>query len=154
MDRAAMPEESLGGFISITGWDQANRVGSLFPDVNGRENEGGLIDLRCLFVRNDHQRLPLMDAVLWVEAKARPGADIELAVDPTPASDPNADAPQALTDPSALRWSAAQGEGKALRLGTLGPAQVKAFWIKRSVLGVPAVDRDFFVLRVRGDTAQ
>src|SRR3972149_6722670 len=128
MDRAAMPDESLGGFISITGWDQANRVGNLFPDVSGHENEGGLIDFRCLFVRNDHQRLPFMEAQIWIETKADPGADIELAIDPTPPSDPNADQPQALSEPVDLRWSAAQGEGKALRLGTLGPSQVKAFW--------------------------
>ena len=156
MDRSSNPAESLGRFASVTVWDQANQVGNLFPDVSGVENERGQVDVRCLFLLNDHETLPYLDCQIWVEERAEGGADIEIAVDPTSPSDQYTVEDQALTLETSrqLKWSAAQGEGRALRLGTLGPNQVKAFWVRRSVLGLPAIDRDFFTLRVRGETTQ
>ena len=160
MEDASAPAESLGGFAATTIWGEDSH--GLFPDITGSDNERGVLDVRCLFVLNRHEELSLLDAAVWMERKAEGGAFLQLAVDPTPAQPAKprgkARGPQALTwdpaDPPSLEWRDAEGRRQALPVGTIPPGHVKAFWIKRQAHRLPAIKRDFFLLRISGDTTQ
>jgi len=157
MEDTSRPDQSLGGFAAITPWD--DQSADLFPDITGADNERGILDVRCLFVYNKHNELPLMDATIWIERQAEGGAYLQFSVDPTSAQPAKGNSAQALTwggngEPAALNWHDNPGRRNALRLGTIPAGHVKAFWIKRQAHRLPALQRDFFLLRIQGDTAQ
>jgi hypothetical protein len=156
MDVASAPEQSLGGRVSTTEWNDEST--GLFPDITGADNENGLLDARCLFLHNRHAELPLLDAVIWIERKAEGGALLQVAADPTPARPARTEDPQALIwgdgREGTFEWRDAEGKRQAVRIGTIPAGHVKAFWIKRQAHRLPAIRKDFFLLRLRGDTAQ
>jgi hypothetical protein len=145
---------SLGDQVSTTQIPDA-QVANLFGDVDGVEAAAGSTKYRCLFILNNHATLTLTGATVAVQSETAGGATIDIAVDNIAVSAKGAATAQAdaianeLTAPDDISsW----GDGP-IALGDIGPGQVKAVWVRRTVpAGATAVNPDGFLLRVTGNT--
>lgn len=149
---------SLGKYVSTT-LVSATAQNNVFDNVSGDENAASEAEYRCVFVLNNHATLTLTAAVLWISAETAGGANAALAVDSVAASAKGAAGAQALevvdenTAPAALSFTSPTTKATGLALGSIGPGQVKAFWIRRTATNSAAATADGFTWRVEGDTA-
>jgi hypothetical protein len=148
------PATSLGDQVATTAITTA-QLNNLFDDVSGAESAAGDIEYRCLFVLNNHATLTLTNATIEVLSQTAGGGTVDIATDNIAVSAKGAATPQAATianESTVPTGISAWGAGP-LALGDLGPGQVKAVWLRRTVTaGAGAVDPDGLVLRVNGDT--
>lgn len=151
---AGTPATSLGDQVSTTAITNAT-LNNLFDDVSGAEAAAGDVEYRCIFVLNNHATLTLQNATVEVLSQTAGGGAIDIATDNIAISAKAAAAAQAAAvanESTAPTGVSAFGAGP-LSLGSLGPGQVKAVWLRRTVTaGAGAVDPDGVVLRVTGDT--
>lgn len=157
---ASTPAGSLGTFVSTTEW-AGGSANDLFDDISGAENAASTVDYRCIFVHNTNTANALQNAVVWISAEVAGGAAIALAVDTTAASAVGAATAQALTATSetapgagvtGLTYSSPTTAATGLSLGSIGPGQVKAFWIRRTASNSAALSNDGVTISVTGDT--
>lgn len=149
---------SLGKYVSTTVMDQGATLNNLFPDITGAQNAASAVDYRCVFVQNNHGTLSMIGAALWINSQVPSGADAQVGIDPTAVSAIGASSAQAVqiangsAAPAGVSFSAAASAGAALALGTIGPGQVKAIWIKRSAANTAALNNDGLTIEVDFDT--
>lgn len=151
---------SLGKYISTTPITSA-QLNNLFDDVTGDENAASESEYRCLFVHNAHATLSLQNAVAWLSAEVANGADVAIAIDdigPVAIGQAGAQADEIADEDTAPgagvgAFSAPTTKGTGLALGTIGPGQCRAIWIRRTTANRAALDNDGATLRVEGDTA-
>jgi hypothetical protein len=100
-----------------------------------------------------------MNAVTYISAEVSGGTAVALAVDGTAASAKGSSSSQAAqvanenTAPSGTGgFSSPTTAGTGLSLGSIGPGQVKAVWVRRTAANTGAVNNDGFTLAVTGDT--
>lgn len=114
-------------------------VSALFPNLTGAEFFLGTADYQCVFVVNRHPKYPMGDAVIWFTGDNLIAAQHSLAVDNIPPSAIGSGTDQAAS--VATKNDAPVNVGSfatpitkdtALQLGTIGPNQVKAVWLRRS----------------------
>jgi hypothetical protein len=155
---AGTPAGSLGKYVSTTVMDQGSTLDNLFPDITGAQNAASAVDYRCVFVQNNHGTLSMIGAALWVSSQVPSGADCQVGVDPTAVSAIGASAAQAAqiangsSAPAGVSFSSAASSGAALALGTIGPGQVKAIWIKRAAANTAALNNDGLTIEIDFDT--
>lgn len=149
---------SLGKYISTTQLVDAT-LDNLFPDVTGTENADDNVDYQCLFVHNNHATLTLQNAVAYISADVSGGANVAIAVDaigPAAVGSSSAQAAQIAnkdTAPTGVgAFSAPTDEASGLALGSIGPGQVKAIWIRRTATNSAALNNDGATIAVAGDT--
>lgn len=149
---------SLGKYVSTTVIADAT-LDNLFPDVSGDENAANNVDYQCVFFHNNHATLTLQNAVVWLSADVAGGSNIAIGVDPTAASAVGASAAQALqiadknTAPAGVTFSAPTTKAAGLAIGSIGPGQVKAVWVRRTATNSAAQNNDGGTLRIEGDTS-
>lgn len=148
------PNASLGDQVATTEITAAT-IGNLFDDVSGAESSAGDIEYRCLFVLNNHATLTLQNATVTVQSQTSGGGTIDIATDnigPVAKGSGSAQAATIANESTAPTNVSAFAAGP-LSLGNIGPGQVRAVWLRRTVsAGAGAVDPDGVVLRVTGDT--
>lgn len=151
---------SLGTWISTTAWTGGG-ANDLFDDISGSENAASAVDYRCIFIYNSNTANALQNAVVYISAEVPGGASISLAADPTAASALSSGSAQALTattetSPGAsvtgLSFSAPTSASGGVSLGSIGPGQVKAFWIRRAATNSAALTGDGVTVAIAGDT--
>jgi hypothetical protein len=150
---------SLGKYIATTQIVDAT-LNNLFPDITGDENAASNVDYQCIFVHNNHATLTLQNAVAWLSAEVAGGATVALATDNIAASAVGSASAQAAqianknTAPTGVSaFSAPTTKATGLSLGSIGPGQVKAIWVRRTATNSAAQNNDGATLRVEGDTA-
>lgn len=153
----ANPNASLGKYVSTS--LMAAGANGLFDDISGDENAASTVDYRCFFVVNNHATLTLQNAVVYLSDVAG-GANTTIAVDSLgPVAKGSASAQAALiasetTAPTGVgAFSAPTTKAAGLALGSLGPGQVRAVWVKRSATNSAAMNADGATFFVAGDTA-
>lgn len=155
---AGTPGHSLGGYVSTTPLNVAVPLNNLFEDVTGEQNEVGVTDYRCVFVRNGHSSLTLRGARLWMEPFANAVAMVLIGTDPVGATKQalvgrQAAVIQSPTDaPAGVVFYRPLGKASSLLLGDLPSESVCAVWVQRTVRQVEPVDNDGFTFRVIGET--
>lgn len=149
---------SLGKYVSTTQIVDAT-LDNLFPDITGDENAASNVDYQAIFVHNAHATLTLQNAVAWLSAEVAGGATTAVGVDTTAASAVGSATAQALTiankntAPAAVAFSAPTTKAAGVALGSIGPGQVKAIWVRRTAANTAALNNDGVTIRVEGDTA-
>lgn len=155
---AGTPSGSLGKYVSTTPLDNVVTLNNLFNDISGANNAASAVDYRCLFVQNNHGSLSMIGAALWISSQVPSGADCQVGVDPAAVSAIAASSAQAAliassaTPPGGVSFFSAASAGAALALGTIGPGQVKGFWIKRSAANTAALNNDGLTVEIDFDT--
>lgn len=155
---AAVIADSLGKYVSTTAVSTTAQ-NNLFENVTGDENAASTIFYKCVFVHNNHASLTLQNVVLWLASETAGGASMALGADTTAASAKGSAAAQALsvanrtTAPAGVTFSAPTTKGAGISLGSIGPGQVKAFWVRVTTANSAAQNADGGTWRVEGDTA-
>lgn len=150
----ANPHLSLGGPIS-TYTIAFGEMNNLFDNVTEIESGTGDTEYRCVYVRNNHPTSSLENAIVWI-AQDTPSADdeVDIGVD---GSGVNGEAPQVAdesTAPPNVVFSHPTSKSQGLQLGTLGPGQWRAIWLRRTVQpGAAPYSRNSVVIGVAGATA-
>lgn len=156
---AGTPGASLGKYISTTEVVSGD-TNDVFPNVTGAENAASQVDYACVFVHNSSAASDLLSAGIWIASQVSGGTVIAIGVDPTAVSAIGASGAQALQiandttapNPASVTFSTPTTEGAALALGTIGPGQCKAFWVRRTAANTGAVAGDGATLTVSADT--
>ena len=150
---------SLGKYVSTT--EIVGGMGALFDNISGAENAASTVDYRCFFVLNNHATLTLENAVVFVQSEVSGGANIALATDNIAVSAKGASSAQAAevanetTAPSGVSaFSTPTTSGTGLSLGSIGPGQVKAVWVRRTATNSSALNNDGVTVAINGDTAE
>lgn len=151
---AGTPATSLGDQVSTTQVTAAT-LNNLFDNVSGAEAAAGSVEYRCVFVHNNHATLTLQGTTVALTSQTALGGDITIALDNIAASAKGSGSAQAAV--IASETSAPSGVGSfgtsTLTLGDLGPGQVRAVWLKRTVTaGAAAINPDGVILTWQGDT--
>ena len=142
---------SLGGAMSSTAVPA-----SVFDDVSGTESAAGDTEYRCIFLLNSHGSLTWQGVFLWLdgttaqgdlaEAIGLDGAAVGTSTSASTAADENtAPAP-------AITFSSPTTKGTGLSIGNIGPGQMKAIWLRRTVTAGAAAANATFSIRAEGDT--
>lgn len=145
---------SLGDQVSTTAITTA-QLQNLFDNVSGAEAAAGDVEYRCAFMLNKHATLTLIGAQVSISSETAGGGSVAIALDNIAASAKGAATAQAAT--VADEQTAPTGVGAfgttPITLGDLGPGQVRAFWIRRTVPAASgAINPDGVVLGWSGDT--
>lgn len=155
---AGSPGASLGKYISTTVVVDAT-MDNVFPDVTGDENAASNVDYQCIFIHNNHATLTLQNAVLWMASEVSGGVNMAVGADTTAPSAVGSSSAQALTiankntAPAGVAFSSPTTKAAGVSLGSIGPGQVKAYWLRRTATNSAAINTDGLVVRVEGDTA-
>lgn len=158
--QAGTPAGSLGKYVSTTQITD-NALHNLFDVVTGDENAASEAEYRCIFLLNNHGTLTWENVVAWLSAETAGGAVIAIAADDLAASAKGSASAQAdeiadeNTAPGAGvgAFSSPTTKGAGIALGSIGPGQVKAVWVRRTAQNSAALDNDGVTLRFEGDTA-
>lgn len=151
---------ALGGIMSATPVNFGDTMNNLFDNVSDADAVAGDTEYRCIYLRNANATDTLNDAKIYVSSNTpSPTTKVQIGLDPagvgngsttgvaTTAADEN-------TAPAGVTFSDAANTGAALAIGTLGPGQGCAVWIKREVTaGTTAASSDPFTLRATGTPA-
>ena len=148
---------SLGGYMS-----QTRIVGSvmhnLFDVVTGAENEAMDVEYRCLFFANTSSDDSLSSTRLWIESQVGGGASCAIGLDPGGVVAMDSATAQAVTAanestaPAGVTFSSPTTEAASLEVGTFGPGECFAVWVRRTAANTPAVANDGVTLRISGGT--
>lgn len=154
----ADPNQSLGKYISTTEIVDAT-LNNLFDDVSGDENAASDVEYRCIFIHNAHATLSLTVAVAWISAEVANGAVAAIGLDPAGVVAIGNSTAQAATiatesaAPAGVTFSAPTTKSGGLSIGTIGPGECQAIWIRRTAQNNAALNNDGVTVRVEGDTA-
>lgn len=147
---------SRGRYMSTTVLAN-NSANGLFLNVTASQNAANQVEYACLFVHNAHPTDTLTNPLVYVPAEVSGGTSVAIGLDPTPASAADATAAQALTiantttAPAGVAFSAPLTTAAALVLGSLGPGQCRAIWVRRTAANTPAMSGDGVTFAVTGD---
>lgn len=148
----ADPDASLGGAISSEEVVD-DSLHNLFDRVQGSESEGGDVEYRLFYVKNNHATLTLQNAKIYINTNT-PSTDsaIEIAVAAETGS-PVQEIADESTAPTDETFYSADGEENALTIGDLAPGESKGIWVKRTITaGAAAYADDNVIIKVFGDT--
>lgn len=151
---------SNGKYVSQTVMPDG-QLSNLFGAITGLENGNDNVDYQCAFLVNTHSSIAFEDVVLWIAETEGAGeiALAELAADPKGSSDISSPTAQALSTPNKDIAPAGIGafsipvdEASAIELGTVGPGQVRPFWVRRTAANTPPTTLERHRLRFKGKT--
>jgi hypothetical protein len=152
-------DPSIGNRVSTV--VMPSTINQLFDQVSAAENEATHTDYRVVYFHNKNTANAAQNVRIWMDGgDPAGGATVTLAMDSTAASAyTGTNAAQAVSatnettgSQTSLTYSAAIAEGSAINLGTVNSGFVKAFWIKRVVNNVAAIN-ETLTLRYKLETA-
>ena len=148
---------SLGKYVSTTVMPVT--LNGLFDDVTGAENAASAVDYRCIFVLNNHGTLTASAMTIYLASEVAGGTSIAIALDSIAASAKGSASAQAAliasetTAPTGVgAFSSPTTDGTGLSIGSLGPGQVKAVWVRRTAANSAALSNDGVTLGISFDT--
>ena len=130
---ASLPTANATDTITI-----ANNRNAVFDDILKSESYAGDSEYRCLYVKNESTIDTAFEVLLWIQAQPVGADSLQLMIDPAGVGDGvTTGVAQSVvnenTPPATGTFSTPTSESAALSLGQLGPGQVAAFWIKRTI---------------------
>lgn len=154
----ANPNASLGKYASTTAW-AGGVANDLFDDISGAENAASTVDYRALAIHNTNGANAYQNVVAYLSSEVAGGASVSIASDNiaasayTSASAQLAQIALETTAPTGVSaFSAPTTAGSGISLGTIGTAQVKGLWVRRTAANTAALSNDGVTLAVQGDT--
>jgi hypothetical protein len=151
---------SLGKWASTTQVNETVTLNNLFPDTTGPQNAAEMVDYQCLFVYNTDDTSTMTNVYAWVPTSSILGP-LEFAVgaDSTGVSSYDSGSVQAgiITQPTLAPGTVSTWYGPSSSasggapLGSIGPGQVAAFWVRRTATNSAAYTGDTFDIQVTFD---
>lgn len=148
----ADPDASLGGAVSSVELVD-NTLNNLFDTVVGQESQTGDKEYRCIYIKNNHATLSLINPVVYVASQTTSETtDLKISV-ATETGSPVQSLPNENTQPSGQTFVLADGESNAISLGSdLAPGEVKALWVEWDITAGTVAIIDSATIQVRGET--
>lgn len=152
------PLLSKGGVISSVEITSAS-LHNLFDKVSGAQSTAGLMDYRCIGVKNTNATLALESAKAWISANTPANDDIAIGFEK-----PNSNAVQNIasvtTTPTGIAFYNPSTKGTGVELtgegdttGNIGTGKWVAIWVRRTVpAGTAAYSNNTATINVGGDT--
>lgn len=148
---------SLGGKKSSVPVNFGSTLNNLFDNVSSAEATTGITDYRCIYLHNNNGSDTINDVDVFVNTDT-PSSTTKVQIGLDPAGIGDGDTTGEATTiadeedaPSGVTFTDSLGAGNALTVGTLGPGDGIAIWIKRIVSpGTASAATDPFTLRVTG----
>lgn len=152
------PGTNLGKYMSSDTITD-NVIDNVFTDLTGSQNATSQVDYQCIFIHNSNATLTLFNTVVWITNEVAGGANIALANDNMGATIHNSTTAQATqisfhtTTPVGIGpFSSPTTQPAAISLGSIGPQQCAALWIRRTATNSGPLNLDGITLMVHGDT--
>ena len=144
---------NLGGALSAS--DVPTSLHGLFDAVIGSESLAGIIEYRCVYVKNNHATLTLYAPVVFVSSNTpSPSTAVDIGVGTSAISGTEQTIANETTAPAGVSFGNASAYASGYAIGDLAPGQTRAVWIRRTVTaGAAAYSGDGMTLAVQGDTA-
>lgn len=150
----------LGGAITATeipkNQDAANPTfNTILRDFTNAEREDGLIQHKCVFVKNTHATLTATSLRLWFSAVTPdPDTFSRIGLSATGKNAAAVTIPNTYTAPSGVDLDTRHNAlDEAIALPDLGPGEYVAFWIRIELRPNAAIyNRDWFQLRLQVTT--
>ena len=140
---------SLGGAISSTAVPSA-----LFDNVSSADATAGLVEYRCIYVRNNHGSLSMLDPCrLFVQANT-PSATTTLAIGLGTSAQGGTEQTIANegTAPIGVSFSEPADFANGVSLGTIPAGGHRAVWLRRTITAGTSAVNDTYNLRTTCDT--
>jgi len=144
---------SNGNYASTTQYDLAVAQNNIFPDITGPQNANQQVDYQCVFVYNSDGADSMSNTVAWIPTTSITSYAVTwgIAADPIgPTTYTYGDQQaQLIANPyvapaGIYTWTPpSPAVAGGISLGTIGPRQVYAVWIKRSATGTPDMNVGF-----------
>lgn len=151
------PNDSLGRFMSSTELADST-LNNLFDDVSGDENQAEESEYRCIFVHNSHASIAWPDVRVWILSQVSGGAAVAIGLDPTGNVASDSGVAQTVARPSTenaapsgVTFSTPAIKASGLSIGSLGPGEARAIWVRRTAENSEALNNDGAVIIVEGD---
>lgn len=126
----------------------SNNVSNVFDSVSALESTDGLVEYRCMYIKNTHATDTAFDVRLWIKQQPTGPDDLAIALDPAGVG--NGSTTGVAIGPlqsggggtaeedgtgllSGITWSTVSTQADGLLLGNMTPGQSYAFWEKRNV---------------------
>lgn len=140
---------SLGGVISSNAMPT-----DIFDDVSSAEATAGLIEYRCIYVKNAHGSLPLQGPKIWFEANT-PSATttVALGVGTSAQGGEEQSIGAETTAPAGITFTEPANFAAGVALGDIPAGGWRAVWLRRTINAGTTATADTFSLRTQGDTA-
>lgn len=145
------PAAALGGAMSFAEV-VSGIIGGLFDDVSTAEATAGDVEYRCLYIYNRNAADSLTATVVWIEAQTSSAStSLDIGLDPAGVGGVATTIANEGTAPAGVVFSAPATAGAGLAIGTLGPEQGCAVWLRRTVnAAAVATSLDQAQIRVQG----
>lgn len=149
------PNAALGGAQSSVPVDFGTPLNNLFDNVTPTEATTGVIDYRCIYLRNTNGTDIIDDVAVYIHSNTPSSTTkVQIGLDPAGIDGEATTIVNENTAPSGVTFSDAATVGAALAIGTLEAGEAQAIWIKREVTaGTAAAPNDPFTLRMTGTPA-
>lgn len=146
---------SLGGYLST---DQivGGTLHNLFSVLSGVDNAASAVHYRCVFVANTSATDTWGSVVVWIQDEVTSGASVAIGLDAAGVVDSDSSSAQAAiigTEdnlPSGVTFTTPTTAGTGLAVGSIGPGQCAAVWVRRTAANTAAVANDGATLRFQG----
>jgi hypothetical protein len=150
----ANPNASLGGVISSEEVVDAV-LHNLFDVVSGDESAAGDTEYRCIYVKNNHATLAMLNTKLWIQAASASADSAEaVGLGSSAVSATEQTVANEGTAPGSVTFSAAANEAAALAIGDIPAGGHKAIWIRRVITeGASAANSVSMTIRTKCETA-
>lgn len=124
------PAASLGGGVATS---YGGAPSTLFDNVSTDEASSGLIEYRCVYVKNTHPDLSWSPKIFVKTDTSSADDEIAVGLEPGSVSSVAQTIPDEETAPTGVTFSHPTTQAGGLAVGTLAPGDFKAVWIRRTV---------------------
>lgn len=143
---------SLGGAISNNVYNTA--TDGLFDAVSAAQAAAGLIEFRCIYLRNGNASTQMTAARVWIQSNT-PNAQTQLAigVGTSAVNGTEQTIANETTPPTGVTFSEPATDATGLALGNIPAGQHRAIWLRRTInAGAPAIASDAVTLGFDAET--
>ena len=123
----------LGGARSTAAQVGNDVNGNLFDIVTADQANLGVIEYRCVYIRNNNGSSNWSTVKFWLESTSSGGDKIHIAVGTSAINGTEQTIADEKTAPTGVNWSDTSSYSSGLAIGTLAPNQHKAVWLRRTV---------------------
>jgi len=145
--------DGLGGALSSV---VSGALNTLFGAVTKGDQENGVVEYRCVYLKNSHPNLLLNDAEAWVDSNTpSEKTHVRIGVGSAPVGEIEQVVASGTTPPVGVSFLDAPSEYSSVPLGDIPSGSHKSLWIERTVQpGAPALAFDGVRITFRGGTVQ
>jgi hypothetical protein len=129
----------------------ANRLVTLFDNIDKDEALAGDTEYRCFYIHNANSAEAVQDLKIWVDTDPNGNDSLAIGLDPHGVSGTASAVSSEGVAPGSVDFSVPTAEGNAINIGTISAMSYYALWLRRTVPAAsPPVPIDISRIRLVG----